>query len=407
MARTYVWPKGHWDWHFKVVHKHGLRVGDLCFVGGQVDVDQKGVAQHAGDLHTQIDVVTRHIGTVLGHLGADLDDVTKLVMFYVNDGKTDEMAALKRLRRHFKGPVPPAVMPVPLPVLAYPGMMVEIEAIAMRKESGARMARTPSNPKGHWASPFSHGIRCGEMIWVGAQDPRDAEGHVRAAGDPVEQAKLNIENVRRVLAGFGAELDDVCRINSFFVGHGTAKDWARAADVRAHAFKWPGPVGTGLPVPALFPNGLTIRQEACAMLAVDGAHLPRESVRPTDHWDWPIPVNFQQGVKCGNVIFVGGQVALDGKGQGKAEAPGDLVKQTHLVMNYIRKVLAAYGATMDDAVKVNAFYCGGASAEKLKANLAIRSSCFTEPGPTTTGIPLAHIAAEGLEIEVEAYAILD
>ncbi|MFN0042910.1 MAG: RidA family protein [Alphaproteobacteria bacterium] len=405
MKRTYVWPKGHWNWHFNVSHKHGLRVGDLCFVGGQVDVDAKGVPQRKGDLHAQIDVVARHIETVLGHLGADLDDVCKLVMFYVNDGSVDERAALTTLRRHFRGAVPPAIMPVPLPALAYPGMQVEIEAIAMRKESGARMARTPSNPKGHWDWPFSHGVRCGEMIWVGAQMPVDQDGRVRAPGQAEEQARINIENIRRVLAGFGAKLDDVCRINTFFVGHGTAKDWARAADVRAHAFKWPGPVGTGVPVPALFPGGMTIRQEVCAMLAIDGAQLPRVAVRPTDHWDWPIAVNFQQGVKCGNLIFVGGQVALDGGG--KSQFPGDMVRQTRVTMDYIGRVLEAYGAKFDDIVKVNTFYRGGASGETLKKNLSIRSSYFKTPGPTTTGIPLADIAAEGLEIEVEAYAIVD
>ena len=140
------------------------------------------------------------------------------------------------------------------------------------------------------------------------------------------------------------------------------------------------------------------------MLGIDGSHLPRQAVRPPDHWDWPIPVNFQQGVKCGNVIFVGGQVDLDLKG--KSLHPGDLERQTRACMDAIRTVLKSYGADMDHVVKVNAFYRGGASAETLKRNLAIRSSCFSEPGPTTTGIPLADIAVAGLEIEVEAYAIV-
>lgn len=405
MKRKYVWPKGHWSWPIKVTHKHGLRVGDLCFVGGQVDLDPKGRTLRADDLHAQIDAVVTHIETVLKELGADIEDVCKLVMFYVNRGDVDERAALMALRRRFKGAVPPALMPVPLPTLAYPGMVVEIEAIAMRGETGARIPRTPSNPKGHWDWPFSHGVRCGEMIWVGAQMPLDQAGTVLVPNNPVEQARITIGNVRKVLAGFGAELDDVGRINTFYVGHGTAHDWSQAAQIRGNAFKWPGPVGTGVPVPALFPNGLMLRQEACAMLAIDGTHLPRQSMRPPGHWDWPIPVNFQQGVKCGKMIFVGGQVSA--VGVGKALHPNDMVKQTKVCMDYIDTVLKSYGATMDDVVKVNTFYKGGASYDQLHKNLSIRSSRFKNPGPTTTGIPLAALGVEGLEIEIEAYAMVD
>ena len=404
MARKYVWPKGHWSWPFKVTHKHGLRDGEMIFVGGQVDVDDKGTVRHPGDLAAQTRVAMDHIETVLKELEADLEDVTKLVMFYVNRGDVDELKALATVRERFKGPTPPAIMPVQLPTLAYPGMMVEIEAIAMRGADGKRLARTAFNPSQRPDWPFSHGLRCGEMIWVGCQEPRDVAGRVRSPGDPVAQAKLNIENVRGVLAGFGAELDDVCRINTFYVGHGTAKDWAEAGRIRGNAFKWPGPVGTGVPVPALYPQGLALRQEAVAMLGIDGKKPPRRALRPEGHWDWPIPVNFQQGVKVGRMIFVGGQVACEGKAV--VLHPDDLVAQTRVTMDYIRTVLAAFGAKLDDVVKVNTFYKGGASYERLQKNLEIRSSCFSDPGPTTTGIPLVNLGIEHMEIEVEAYAMV-
>ena len=83
--RTYVWPKGHWSWPIKVTHKHGLRHGQFCFVGGQVDLDPKGKTLHPDDLHAQIGAVMGHIQTVLGQLGADLDDVweTERQLLYV------------------------------------------------------------------------------------------------------------------------------------------------------------------------------------------------------------------------------------------------------------------------------------------------------------------------------------
>ena len=405
MARKYVWPEGHWGWPIKLTHKHGLKCGEMCFVGGQIDTTPDGAMCHPGDLEAQIETTVGHIATVLGELGADLEDVVKLVVFYVNQGDVDERMMLDRLRTYFPGPVPPAVMPVPLPALAYPGMMVEIEAIAMRAEDGSRMPRTAARPPGHWDWPFSHGLKCGEMIFVGAQMPLDAKGAPRAPDKVVEQAEINIENIRRVLAELGAEPEDVARINTFYVGQGTTEDWAEAAMVRANAFPEPGPCGTGVPVPALWPAGVTIRQEAFAMRGADGRRLERRALSPPGHWDWPIPVTVRQGVRVGNMVCVGGQVSADQAGV--ATHAGDMAAQTRAVMDFIRRVLESLGAGMDDVVKVNCFYKGDASYEALHENLSIRSASFREPGPTTTGIPLPELNLDGIVIEVEAYAMLE
>jgi enamine deaminase RidA (YjgF/YER057c/UK114 family) len=282
---------------------------------------------------------------------------------------------------------------------------VEIEVIAMRGVDGARLARRAHNPPGHWAWPFSHGLQCRDLVFVGLQMPLEKNGRVLAPNDSVEQARLNIENMRRVLAGFGAELDDMCRINTFYLGHGTAEDWAQAGTIRGNAFRWPGPVATGVPVPHQLPHGNTLRQHGIAAWGWDGTRPVRRALRPKGHWDWPNPVNFQQGVKVGPIIFVGGQVSADAKAT--IIHPGDVVAQTKLVMEFIQRTLAEYGAGMDDVVKINCFYKGGADEATLHRNFAVRSACFTEPGPATTGVPLETLGlgAGGMEIEIEALAM--
>jgi enamine deaminase RidA (YjgF/YER057c/UK114 family) len=221
----------------------------------------------------------------------------------------------------------------------------------------------------------------------------------------VAQARINIENLDSVLAELGAARADVCRVNTFYLGYGTATDWARAGAIRGNAFAWPGPVGTGVPVSALFPKGVTQRQEAVAMLGLDGSRLPRVALRPEGHWDWPIPVNFQQVVKVGRMVFVGGQVSA--KGTGDVLYPNDLEAQTHEVMRDIERSLEVVGAKLDDVVKLNTFYKGGADLDYPRRCAAIHSSYFRDPGPTTTGVPLPKIAIEGLELEIEAYAMVD
>lgn len=126
---------------------------------------------------------------------------------------------------------------------------------------------------------------------------------------------------------------------------------------------------------------------------------------PEGHWDWPIKVPFKHGVKAGNMIFVGGQVALDDKG--RVLHPGDIVAQSRIAMENIKRVLAEYGATMDDVVKMNTFYVGQGTQEDWEVAARIRASYYKEPGPAATGIPLPTLALPGLMIEIEVIAAVD
>jgi hypothetical protein len=61
---------------------------------------------------------------------------------------------------------------------------------------------------------------------------------------------------------------------------------------------------------------------------------------------------------------------------------------------------------MDAVVKVLALYSAAGRPEELHTNLSIRSAAFTEPGPTTTGIPLPRLAYPGMMIEIEIIAMV-
>jgi len=405
MKRTYVWPDDHWAWQVPVTHKHGIRDGEMIFVGGEVDMGKACVIRHPGDIRAQTEGVLDNLEIILAGCDADFNDIVKLVVFFEQNGEADERALLEQIRKRFTGEVSPVVVSVPLSVLAWPDLKVEIEAIAMRAPDGTRMKRQASNPPDHWEWPFSHGIRCGEYIFTGTQMALDRNGNVREPDDGVAQAKINIDNMDRVLAGFGAVRADVCRINTYYRGIGTAEDWAKVGEVRGRAFQWPGPVGTGVPVVNLSPTGITQRQESVAMFGVDGRPLPRVALRPEGHWDWPSHINFQQVIKVGRMVFVGGQVSA--RGQGVALYPDDLEAQTHEIMRNIDVCLKEVGAKLDDVVKMNTFFKGGASFDHPIRYFTIRSSYFSDPGPTTTGVPLEKIAIEGLELEIEAYAMVD
>ena len=242
------------------------------------------------------------------------------------------------------------------------------------------------------------------MLFIGGQTALDADGVVEA-GDLIAQSRLVTERIGALLGDLGAGYNDVVKLNRYYVAGGTAEEWEGSALAVASYFAEPGPAATGIPIPALFRDGLMISVEVTAMLDEDGDPRPRQHAWPDGHWDWPVHLPYKHGVKCGNMVYVGGQVSIDSKGA--VIDPGDLVTQTRTSMANIAKVLGEFGLGLDDVVKVTAFYAGNASAEVLHDNLSIRSSSFTEPGPATTGIPLPCLAYEKMEIEIEVVAMTD
>jgi enamine deaminase RidA (YjgF/YER057c/UK114 family) len=437
-TRSYAWPQGHWDWYQHLAFKHGVRAGKMAFVGGQVDKSSTGEPLHAFDLASQTAVVIRHIDTVLRELGAGLANVVKLVAFYATDGRVDETALLADIGRHVlaHGGAPDGVGPVitlvPLPCLALPGMMVEIEAIAMLGIHGERLPRTTANPPAlaPLPPPFSHGVRCGEHIWTSAQGKgarqtvpppptqsrgtgltalrrrsrasRAADGSIQYPQDLVAQTAVAMEHVAQILTELGAELDDTVKLGTWYRGDGTRVTWEPAARQRAAYFTAPGPTVSALPTPSLPPDDMT-RVDAWAMRDVTGRRLARAYAQLHNGWQWPMALPSTTGLQCGECVFVGQQVALDV--QGRPIAPGNLLEQTRRVMESTRTVLASFGLTLDDMVKQNSFYQGQADPETIVTNQRYRSSFYSEPAGASTGVPLPCLPLEDLLVSVETVAM--
>jgi enamine deaminase RidA (YjgF/YER057c/UK114 family) len=393
-SRRHAWPPGHWDWYQHLAFKHGVSDGRLIFVGGQVDKDPGGAPLHAGDLATQTGIVIGHIAAVLRELDAGLRDVTSLVAFYATDGRVDESAFLADAGRHWRerGGAPdgvgPAITAVPLPWLALPGMVVEIEAVALVAAPGGGVARRPANPKDlpPLPAPFSHGIRWAEHCWVSGQTGPGAEP---------------LDRIARVLGELGAEPADAVKLNVWFAGDGTRAAWEPGTRLRAARFPPPGPVVLELPTPRL-PEPGTARIGAWAMRGADGRPLPRRHAGRAAGWTWPVPLPYAMGLECGDLVFVGGQLPLDAGG--RVAEPGDLVAQTRMAMESTRRVLADFGLGLDDMVKQGSFYRGDARPEVIVANQRLRSSYYTEPAGASTGVPLPCLALPDALVAIETIA---
>lgn len=92
-------------------------------------------------------------------------------------------------------------------------------------------------------------------------------------------------------------------------------------------------------------------------------------------------------VRAGDLILVGGLMALDASGQ----VVGDSVTaQARTILEALKRLLEEAGATLADVVKHNVYFaCDGdePAVARFMAELdAVRSEYFSAPGPTTTEI---------------------
>ncbi|MDH3389794.1 MAG: Rid family hydrolase, partial [Gammaproteobacteria bacterium] len=232
-----------------------------------------------------------------------------------------------------------------------------------------------------------------------------SSGKLQGKDRIVEQSRILASNLKRALNHFGADFDDVVKTNRWYCGGDGIEDFEPAALEFAANFTEPGPAATGIPIPLHSNPDELVRIAVIAMIGENGERLPRRHVWPDSLWDWHVHLPYKHGLKCDNMIFLGGQVSLNKKGQ--AIYPEDLTAQTHQAMAHIKTILNALGADYRDVCKVMAVYKGACGADALNNNLPIRSSYFDDPGPATTGVPLPVLAYEGMCIEIDIYAMAE
>jgi enamine deaminase RidA (YjgF/YER057c/UK114 family) len=108
----------------------------MIFLGGQVSLDKQGRAVHPDDLAAQTRQAMIHIGAVLHELGADYTDVCKVIAMYQGECGAQDLHKNLAVRSSFFPEPGPATTGIPLPKLAYPGMVIEIDVFAMTVPDG-------------------------------------------------------------------------------------------------------------------------------------------------------------------------------------------------------------------------------------------------------------------------------
>jgi len=119
---------------------HGWRVGPFVWIGGQVALDSESHVVHPGNMAGQARYVYEAIDRLLKEAGATWGDVVKINTFMALDPRAPDFDAtweqMAAVRAEFVTDPGPATLGVPVPGLRYPGLLVEVDAMAVIGSGG-------------------------------------------------------------------------------------------------------------------------------------------------------------------------------------------------------------------------------------------------------------------------------
>ena len=384
-----------------------VRAGNLIFVGGQMSLDAQGRVA-GSDITTQARNAFEAMKRVLADAGGTMADVVKHNVYFHCDGDDAAVAKfideLNRVRVQYFSDPGPTTTEVRVG-LDREGALLLVDAWAV---VGAEKKRLM--PAGHWNGnkqlPFSHGLKVGDMIFVGGQRSLDPDGRPVGIGDIEVQTDNAFRNLDTMLKAGGGGQSNLMRQNTYFrfVGQGpeVTTYWEKMTNVRRRYMSIPTAAGAGLRIPGFPRSEELIQVEGIAVIGEN-----KQRLQPDNHWDWSIPNSqFTQGWRIGNLAFIGGQISADNK----ARAVGkDMATQTRNVFRFIRSTLREAGLEETDVVKLYIYYYAPEDwAEIAETRATIRDvqrEFYPEPGPASTAVRVSGFAFEDLLIEIEAMAV--
>ena len=105
---------------------------------------------------------------------------------------------------------------------------------------------------------------------------------------------------------------------------------------------------------------------------------------------------YSQGIVCGNLLFVSGQLPIDPASGGLVS--GSIEKKTRQVLGNVRAIAEAAGAGLEDVVKTTVFL---KDMKEFKAVNTVYAEFFPATPPARAAIQVAALPKDA-DIEIEA-----
>ncbi len=111
--------------------------------------------------------------------------------------------------------------------------------------------------------------------------------------------------------------------------------------------------------------------------------------------------SYSQAVKLGDMVYVAGTCPFD-LVTGEVLFPGDIVRQTHVVLEYMEQILQAAGTSLEHVVKVTSFID---ELNDFAAYNEAYAEYFTVEPPARSTVEIVKFPP-GMRVEIECIAYI-
>ncbi len=128
MRKRPILPKSVWDSR-KYRFTHGILAGDILAISGQNGIDVRGKIVGKGDFEKQTRLAFQNMGKILGEAKMTFDNVLMIRSYFTDIGNIDKFT---EIQSEFFGENYPAATAIEVSKLAFPELLIEIDALAVR-----------------------------------------------------------------------------------------------------------------------------------------------------------------------------------------------------------------------------------------------------------------------------------
>jgi enamine deaminase RidA (YjgF/YER057c/UK114 family) len=389
---------------------HAVRAGDWVFVSGMLPLDKSasvvGATPGRADVAAQTAQCLDNLDHALSAFGIDRSHVAKTKTYF---------ADLRHRAR--SDAVLQKSWPRPGPARSYIGSVMPIPDAALQVEAIAHLTQkpqevVPAKPVGLGSLQAAGGTKVGNFHFSNGHRSTDATGKLIARGDIRGQVEQSLDDLGECLKAAGMDYSDVLAV------HATVPYWYgfnRYNEVYSKYFREPFPARASIQGRIVTESALV---EFEAFSAKGKKKVTVESVvtgvghyslkkRDDTVYVPELPGSMAphcHAVQVDDTVYICGEIAYEGGGLmvGTRHA-GDIGAQTIMCMGYHGHVMQALGGTIDDIVKTNISITEGSM---IPGFLEEYAKFFKAPYPAMTIDVVTGLAQDGVQIEIEAIAVI-
>ena len=352
MARSFVPFETLWEMAIDTPYSFMVRDDNLAWSCGQLALDKKSQVIGANNIEKQSYVVCDYILEILSRAGMHIQSVTKLLLYYVENGENNREKMLDIFQEKFGNNI--LLVPIRVPHFYYDGILLEVDIYC-------------NTEKKQYLLHNQNGVSINAI-----STSSEISMFVVAKANSIE---FLIAELTSFLSDLSVNLEAVLS-EHWFVPFGDLLAFKNCITKDRPNLDLGAVISSGKDTDYISGHFILTREEAVSSTkTIDTENSVSLLIRQNDNMAW---------LQARSLDVTKGAVA-----------------QTELIMESIETAIKPLNLSFKDIVKSTTHYVGGDTAEELHQNMEVRNAYYEKPGPASTGLAVFGISDNASRIVID------